>query len=219
MVRCLFGRRGWLGVVLGMVPFGLSAQAERAVSVESVEFSTVRAPGIRDPFYEVAIELRGERLTVGNTTVSFHRNVAVRLDLAFVLGRAARREYYSGGAMLVGLAAGEEKIVYFYLPPEIVERDRLSSSPTGWRVSLAVDDRALPHQESAYSDSLRKPETARHFLARIEQESPRNEGLLLPIFLTPFYNEGSGRLEESPSYVRHAPDMPGSPPIRPPLSR
>lgn len=186
--------------------------------LRSVDFSTARAPGIRDAFYEVAIELRGERLVTGEHVVDFHRRVQVHLELAFAVDRGpeTRQEYYRSRAVLVGLAAGEERTVCFYLPPEIVERDRLFNEPLGWRVALAVDGKALAQQAGSYSQTLRKPVNARRFLARIANDAPPNDGLLLPIYLTPFHSADSGRLSESPSYLRALPRLADPPPIRPP---
>jgi len=183
------------------------ASRPQSVSVRSVVFNEARLPTQRDAYYEIQIRLRGERVDESGGESHFHRSIDVRLELGFGVGRGEheRQEFYRSRAQLVGLSTHEEKTVYFYLPPEIVRRDRLSRAPVAWRVSLGVNGEALRNEPGSYSDSLGEVSAARLFMSRIEHQAPRNDGLLLPIYLTPFYGEQARRLEESPSYLRSDP--------------
>lgn len=210
MPRLGYGRfASVIGIMLLSLWVAPGARAGRPqpVSVRSVTFNEARLPSQKEPYYEIAIRLRGERVTDAGGESDFYRAIDVRLELGFVVGRGEheRQEFYRSRAQLVGLSVREEKTVYFYLPPEIVRRDRLSRAPVAWRVSLGVNGEALRHEPGSYSGSLGEVSAARLFMSRMERHAPRNDGLLLPIYLTPFYSEQARRLEESPSYMRSDP--------------
>ncbi len=174
------------------------------VSVRSVEFNEAFLPGQRDPYQEIAIHLRGERSTGGSEARGFHRDVTVKLELAYAVQsvQSDRIECYQAQAHLVGLAPRAEKTVYFFLPPEVVQRDRLNRPPAGWRVSLSVAGVALPNRPGSYSTNLSDPATAHAFLDRFQSEASGNEGILLPIYLTPFFADYHRRGEKSPAFKR-----------------
>lgn len=195
-----------LGVFVLSLPVlpELRAQTAPAVSVRSVKFGQARLPSHRDPHFEIAVELRGERIGKVGESLEFHRTVELRLELAFAVGRGSheRFEFYRSEARLVGIFSREERTVYFFLPPEIVKRDRLSRDPMAWRVSISVEGEPIAYEPGSYSASLREPTAAQGFVARVEAEAHRNDGLLLPIYLTPFSADTSGRGLLSPSYLR-----------------
>lgn len=181
-------------------------RAEVPVSVRSVEFREALAPAAEEPHLEIAINLRGERTADERRPDGFHRDVNVRLELAFNVGRGREEQqtFYRAEARLVGLAPGDAKTVFFYLPPEVVRRDRLRR-PVAWRVALQVEGRALPQSPGTYSTNLSDPLAARAFVSRLSDEAAANDGILLPIYLTRFYQTVSRRLADSPSYVRPPP--------------
>lgn len=205
--RCLFLILG--GVCCAAPAF---AQNDLPVSVEEVKFQHARAAGVDDPYLEVAIELATNRVPT-TPPGDYYARVEVRLELATQADRKGTRvmEYYRSQVRIATIEAGEDCVVYFYLPPEVVDRDRLDSGePMGWRVSLTVDGQALPNARGSFSENLADPQRARSFLAQIQQQAPHNDGVLQPIYLTPFYDREAGRRDDSPTYVREEPLPQGS---------
>ena len=172
------------------------------VSVTSVDFAWAQAPGVEGDWLECGIELRGGS---GDSEGGerFNSRVGVSLKVGFRdTGYANDFSFYRSSVKLVALESGQRVRVYFYLPPEIVRRDRLSREPFAWLVGLSVDGNSLPNAPSQYARSLADGRAARSFLERIAEEGPKNDGILLPIYLTPFYQRESGRFRAMPSFVR-----------------
>jgi hypothetical protein len=207
----VFGLSGFRKNFVILAAFcGVLAYAQRnlPVSVEEVEFNYARAAGIDDSFLEVAIELRANR-TDATPPGDYYPRVELHLEMATEanrLGGVKVMEYYRSKVRMAALEADEDYTVFFYLAPEIVERDNLrAEEPVGWRVLLTVDGRALPNVEGTFGENLAEPALARSFLAQIQQQAPRNDGLLQPIYLTPFADREAGRRDDSPPYVREEP--------------
>lgn len=187
----------WL---LGFLLFAQMASA--MVAVQSVRFSRDEAPGVTGPWYEAAIELRAGAFTANNR---FAGPIEVRLNLATRVGieSEARFEFYRSRVTLVGLEANQRAMVYFYLPPEIVRRDRIDrSEPFAWQVELVIDGQALPNLPASFSRSLADPPAAQSFVSRLGSEAARNDGLLQPIYETPFFVREAGKFRDLPTFVR-----------------
>lgn len=186
------------------------------VEVTRVDFSQDRAPGIAGQWIEVLVELEGgpslESEATGNPR--FNSMIKVTLSIAFQAGRRSdnRFEFFRAQATVATLEQGQRVELHFYLPPGVVERDRLDKEPFAWLVQLAVNGTPLPNLPGQYSESLSDPERARNFMTRLEQMAPRNEGVLQPIYLTPFYVEETGKFRFLPDYVRPQPVEPGESP-------
>jgi hypothetical protein len=89
--------------------------------------------------------------------------------------------------------------IRFYLPPELVKRDQMHGDVKLWIVELAFAGRILPATRSRFATALVSDEARPSFLARVAVESPANDGLLQPQYLTPFANEYP---RTTPTYVR-----------------
>ncbi len=175
------------------------------VSVVGVSFSWAQAPGVEGDWLEFEIELREESGTGSSESPErFSSHVEVSLKVSFREAQQGANDFsfYEASAKLVALESGKRARIYFYLPPEIVRRDRLSREPFAWLVSLSVGGQPQPNEPSQYSRSLADSTVARSFLSRVAAEGPANDGILLPIYLTPFYQRESGRLRSLPSFVR-----------------
>lgn len=170
------------------------------VEISEVEFDQVAPAGAREAWYEVAIEVRGQ------AREAERRAEPLRLSLELAFARAGGSyAFYRTSVQFLAPSAGDEVVVYCYLPPGIIERDGIRGDPFGWRVSLAQGERVYPQAPGSYSDSLRTPEAARSFAQRLATEAEENDGWLQPIYLTPFYQRENGRLDRSPSYLRKEP--------------
>ncbi len=94
----------------------------------------------------------------------------------------AQFDFYSAEANLVSLPEGRHT-VRFYLPPEIVERDRIGQQPHSYLIRLMRGDRIFTE---AVSRELERPNVRESFLTRIDSDAPKNEGILLAQPHTPF---------------------------------
>lgn len=194
---------------LALVFAGTVAAAAQPVTVQNVRFARDRAPGVDGHWLEAAVELRGGPSIEGGEghAARFNSRLEVVFQAAYAVGDPAggRYEFYRSRAKIAALAQNQRAFVYFYLPPEVVDRDRLEREPYAWRVALAVDGQPLPNAPEQYSRTLGEPQAAQSFLRRITEDAPKNDGVLLPIYLTPFYQRESGRFRDLPSFIRHEP--------------
>jgi hypothetical protein len=190
LYRCLFA----FLVVAG----GVAAQE---VEVTTVRFANVRAPnGSAGNWMEADVQLN---VRPGPDAVrSMVSRVRVTLLLGFELparpGGERRIEHYRAEAECVALEAGRSD-VRFYLPPELVKRDQLSSDPKYWGVELAVGGRPVAAGKGAFAIALGTAEQRKNFQTRGGAAAVANDGVLLPQYLTPFALEHP---RTTPSFVR-----------------
>ena len=196
------GPSRWRLLPLFFVGFGLLVTRAEEVEVSLVRFAAVRAPnGASEPWLgtEVVLNVMPPPSAPGRVVSRVRVALWVGWELLEPVGGAARVEYYRAEAECVALDSGRAD-VRFYLPPELVKRDRLHGAPKFWTVELAVAGRALPPSRSASSAPLAAdPAARRAFLATAAAAAPVNDGLLQPQYLTPFALEYP---RATPSFVR-----------------
>lgn len=174
----------------------LAAQSVPVV-IKGVSFGMAIPRGEPSAWYEVAVEVEG----VSEEETARAQPLVLGVEMAFNK-RQRDLSFYRAQVAFLAPEAGDEALIYFYLPPGIVERDHLRGDPIGWRIQLSQEGRAFPQGDGSFSDSLRGPESARSFVQRVMAEGAVNDGWLQPIYLTPFFDADNGRLEDSPSYLR-----------------
>lgn len=193
----------WIFIIL-FLPLVTLAQ-EEAVSVEGVRFGTEKIPGVTDDWAEIEVELiGGPNLDPGALRPRFNDNIKVILSLGYEVeaGRSKTFRFFRSEAVVAALEQGRRTKVFFYLPPEIVKRDRLSRQPYAYLVELEVNGRPLRVGPRNVSSNLANNIRWNNFKARAAAEGHENEGVLLPIYSTPFYAiEFSGKLQDSPGFV------------------
>lgn len=198
-------KRLCLILLLGGLTAAVGASAQ-PVTVENVRFARERVPGMDGQWLETTVELRGGPSIEGGEGPGARHNsrIEVILQSAHAVGDPVdgRFEFYRSRLEVPALAQNRRVFVYFYLPPEVVERDRITGEPQAWRVALAVDGQPLPNAPGQYSRNLAAPQTAQSFMRRIAEDAPRNDGIMLPIYLTPFYQREAGRFRDLPSFIR-----------------
>jgi len=121
--------------------------------------------------------------------------VGVRLALG-VERRDGGYRFFQSEAEVVALKAGTA-VVRFYLPPEIVERERISGAPFAWMAEIAVAGEARPG--GLVSSVLRDATALESFRNRVKAEAAANAGVLVPQYDSPFEHEYAA---DTPSYVR-----------------
>lgn len=177
----------WLAVPVPAAPF-----------LGEVEVAQVRFERLRSAWYEADVEV-DVRSAPENPT-RFVDRVRVRLNLGFrVTPGGERFAFYQAESTAVTVEQGKAHF-RFYLPPEVVKRDRLSGPADFWAVQLTVGGEAMPVSRRQVSPSLPNPTVLENFLARVANEAATNAGVLVPQFLSPFAEADFGR--GTPSFIR-----------------
>jgi hypothetical protein len=161
----------------------LGARHAGEVEVVQVHYETVRGPGGR--WYAINVELEAKP-SAGNPTRFVDRvKVGLNLGVECSSGASRRFEFYRAEASAVAVEHGRATF-RFYLPPEIVERDRLSGEARYHFVELSVAGHVVPTGRKHVSASLPTAGALARFRSRIAAEAPANDGVLLPQPATPF---------------------------------
>ncbi len=193
----------WVNIIL-FLPLVSLAQ-EEAVSVEGVRFRTEKIAGVTDDWAEIEVEIiGGPSLDPGALRPRYNDHIKVILSLGYELevGRRKSFRFFRSEAVVAALEQGRRVKVLFYLPPEIVKRDRLSRRPYAYLVELEVNGMPLRVGPGNVSSNLADNIRWNNFKARVAAEGSGNDGVLLPIYYTPFYAiDFSGKLQDSPGFV------------------
>lgn len=169
-----------------------------SVDVRAVKFGSIRAPGGGDTWTEAVVELGVTPATDGGAYARWADNVRVTLSLG-VRKRGGDYEFFRATAEAVALEAGRASF-RFYLPPEIVQREQLTSAePYAWLVELTVKGKAVVPAPGQASAVLATPEALRSFKDRVARSSTLNDGVLVPQAESPFAAAYAG---DTPSFVR-----------------
>ncbi len=173
---------------------------DAAIRVQGIHFSYEQLSRNTSLWLEIAVELEA----LGGSHQRYLEQVGITLFLATEKpGHADGYRYYRSEARLVALEVDKPVVVRFYLPPEVVRRDRLVRDPAAALVKIQVAGRDLPWTASHATGLLTDRQRVLSFLERVEKESGVHDGILQPIYLTPFYHEENSRkLDDSPSFVR-----------------
>ncbi len=185
---------------IGVVQATFVAHAQE-VEVGNVRFTMVRAPlGSVGQWLEADVQVIARPLPDAPGSMVSRVRVSVLFGFEFPtpVSGERRMEHYRAEAECVALESGRSS-VRFYLPPEIVKRDRLRGAPRFWGVELAIAGRVLMPSAAAFSSTLSTEEARRAFLAFAGPDAVRNNGILLAQYLTPFIFEYP---RDTPSFVR-----------------
>ena len=176
---------GW-GLCL-LCGFPLCGYGERdAVVVRELTFGLER-DGVRaDPWWEARITLEADAAVARMREEGRGFVGPVEVSLLVATGRTGDLRYYRSEVTVILLESRRPGMLYFYLPPEVVRRDRLGSQPFAAMVELTVEGMSQPTRSTHLHGNLR-PEHRESFRARVREEAPRNDGILQPLQRTPFW--------------------------------
>lgn len=178
-------------------------QAVKSVDVKNIRFNSVRGPS-GDNWYQMEVELEAVANPTGEAAPNsrYVDDIEVVVTLGFAIAsHGSEYTFYRASARLVSLQVRSRASVYFYLPWEVAERDRLQSrDPQFYAVQISAGGVPVPGESSHFSNSIRDAAALQNFLNAAEQGISRTEGILLPTYLTPF--AGSEARRNPPSYIR-----------------
>jgi hypothetical protein len=189
-----------IAVFVSIYPLPAAAQAAAAAQVEvaSVKFGAARFGG--DSWLEADVELD---VKPGGKPVSgeFVNRVRVTLTMgcdAVDLKGVKRLDFYRSSAELISVEGGKTN-VRFYLPPEIVKRDKLKTPIDYFAVELEAAGEAQAAVKESASPKFTSAESTKNFLGKATSEAGVNDGMLMPQYLTPFSFDAQRR---SPTFLR-----------------
>ncbi len=176
-----FLRFGVIFAVAGLV----SCLADEVVELRDVEFRLVERPGSGERWYEVSVNF--ETTSDPEAPSSTGRFVDdVRIELALGIERDdPRRErfaFFTSQVAFVSLEAGRHA-ARFYLPPEIVSRDRIRGAAHSFEV--AAFQRGV-ERFRASSRNLDRTEYLNRFRALVDGSKAESQGILRPQHRSPF---------------------------------
>lgn len=202
---------------------GLHAQAGKAdansgksaVNVRSIHFDPVKLGGQQNPWIRTQVELHanynpeakaapdaeaGAKKPVNKNWVD---KVKVTLTLIFKpigTSTAAEFAYYRSSVTVLTMEVNSDRSVYFYLPGDIVKRDRLKMQPDYYYVQIEVGGTEQPLFTEAgrpvpdMANALHKQFLDKKIFDGARSEADRavnsNNGMLRPHYLVPaaFYD-------------------------------
>ncbi|MBL4575191.1 MAG: hypothetical protein JKY51_03720 [Opitutaceae bacterium] len=187
-----------------VLTFQVAAQSSDAsgfsVKVREVAFASMRPAGAGDSWLETTVELdvRGDGTLEGANSRYVDRvKVALSLGIQSRLTENGFR-FFRSEAEAVTLKNGKAQF-RFYLPPEVVERDRVRGRASAYMVQIYVDGKLLPLASENVSGMLRTGKALQSFKDHIARDAIRNEGILVSQFDSPFLFDYRG---STPSFVR-----------------
>ena len=178
--------RTW--VLYAMVAIGCGQGLQASVSVREIQFSKVDEFASKGDWLECSLlmEVRRDSSDRERKNPDYIDGLVVTLMLGIELGRSSSSErqfeFYDAEANLVSLPEGRH-IVRFYLPPEVVERDRIGQQVHSYLIRLSRGERVLGE---SVSRNLERASIRDRFLARIDSDATENQGILLAQPFTPF---------------------------------
>ena len=173
------------------------------VQLSRVKFGRIKIEGMRDDWLEIEFRLKGGRSRkIDISNPRFVNRVGVVLNLAFVSNSSGRQRshFFRSEVLFSTLEAGDDRSIFFYLPPEVVDRDRLPAEPFAYLVELSIGGKELPVRKDHLSSNLNDLKRMGNFRLRVTRDAIENEGNLLPIYKTPFYLLPE-KLKDSPAYI------------------
>jgi hypothetical protein len=189
------GFKGSIFISIGLfctllVPPSLTAQEVVEVEVsQQVRFNHgARPPGGGARWLEVQVPINVRGSADASTKFNSHYvdDIKAVVMVAFEVGSGSKKSlrYYRSQMEIATLPRGRH-ILRFYLPAAVVERDRLHGEPLAHAVQLFAEGRQQPWGRNGRSGFTTEAAFF-SFLQRMETEGARTDGILVPIYLSPF---------------------------------
>jgi hypothetical protein len=162
------------------------------LAVAGVKFGWARADGDNWLEAEVELEVRpGGKAVAGEFVDRVRTTLFLACEATNAKGEA-RTVFYRSSCEAITLEGGKAQI-RFYLPPEVVRRDKLRADVKYYAVDLEAGGEPQPPARGAISPELKSADRVKNFRDKAGSEAAINEGLLVPQHLTPFAQDPQRR--------------------------
>ncbi len=154
------------------------------LEVLRIDFDLVAQDGSRDSWYEVAIVVsveKGEQRSGVNPRFADDITVSLAMATEVNRARATAYEFYASQIEYPTLEVGQH-VVRFYLPPEIVKRDRVRGEPFAYEIEVISGDRL---DTSLVSRNLQRPSALQRFHSQVVANASASSEMR-PQHRTPF---------------------------------
>lgn len=194
--------------VVSVAPLPLVAQpapaAAPAESTAVAEVTAVKFGGARwgsDNWFEAEVDVTAKP---GGRAVSGQFVDRVRVTLSIGVESVddkgvKKMNFYRSNVEAITLEGGGKSTFRFYIPPEVVSRDKLKADVKFYAVELEAAGQPQPPSRANASTDFKSADSVRNFLSRVSAEAGPNEGILVPQHLSPFAYDSQRR---SPSVLR-----------------
>lgn len=159
------------------------------VTVLAVEGALVSGPGGR--WHETMIEVAARPAPENPTRHVSRVEVVLEIGYETLRGGARGFEAYRAATTAVALPEGRSRF-RFYLPPEVVARDRVNGDLRYWFVEIVVAGQPQPTTSRHVGAGLTSPAALERFRAEVGARATQNAGVLRPLHRTPFGFADSG---------------------------
>ncbi len=187
---------------LAILAFGITSQSYcqpapppgpvPQVAVSGVKFGWARVDGDTWLEAELEVEVRpGGKAVAGEFVDRVRATLSLACEATNAKGEA-RTVFYRAGCEAITLEGGKA-FFRFYLPPEIVRRDKLRGDVKYYVVDLEAAGEPQPPSRGAVAPELKTGERVKNFRDKAGAEAAANDGLLMPQHLTPFANDPQRR--------------------------
>lgn len=159
-------------------------EAAAVAVVKSVKFAAARQNS--DTWLEAAVEVDvrpGGKAAPGEFVDRVKVTLSFGIEATDSKGKKALT-YYRASAEAITLEGGEA-VYRFYLPPEVVKRDRLRPDVKYYLVEIEAAG-ALQKPEKAAAGDFASASSLTGFQGKVSSEAGANDGILMPQYLTPF---------------------------------
>lgn len=188
-----------LPLIAQPAPATAPAEAVALAEVTAVNFGGARWGS--DNWFEAEVDVTAKP---GGRAVSgqFVDRVRVTLNLSIESlddKGAKRMSFYRSSVEAITLEGGGKSTFRFYIPPEVVSRDKLKPDVKYYSVELEAGGKVQPPSRASASNDFKSADSLRNFHSKVTSEAGPNEGILVPQHLSPFAYDSQRR---APSVLR-----------------
>jgi len=157
--------------------------AASVVQVDRLEFDKVG----RDEWLRCRLQLNSTGNPIEHArNARFLDSLKIHLYLSFE-DRKNGFSFYCSEVEVVTLEQGQSYIIDFFLPGQVVKRDRLGTTPFAYLLEFEVSGFGLPFDSSFASANMAGESARASLIKKVNDARNSNDGILLPSYLAPFH--------------------------------
>ncbi len=185
------------------VVFSAGAQDAPEIEVQDVRFTRVAGNWLA-----AQITLRsGKNPSPTAIDEDYLDDVRLQFYTCFEVDRGGEGDefvFYNSEVRIVSMDRQKTYQLAFFLPEVVRERDDLDTDPFAWVIQMEAASGRIPVQEDQFDGDIRTESAYENFLSKANSEGSVNDGILLPIYLAPYYivNDTRINLRDVPAFYR-----------------